>query len=107
LSYRDWSLGALTGVLLYVSNPAFIVFWLSVAGALASWISATAAITNRVAFSLGVVVGTALWFGMLLYVVRSTSVRISPTALRRLSLISSIALISFGSYAVIKHFIGI
>lgn len=101
-SYRHLSVGALTGVALYVSNPTFVVFWLSTAGALHSWFSVPAPLLNRMLFGIGVAIGTGLWFGILLSVVRNTSIFISPPVARRLSLIASCLLIGFGSYVFVK-----
>jgi L-lysine exporter family protein LysE/ArgO len=103
--YQDLSLGALTGVALYVSNPTFAVFWLSVAGVLHSRIPATSLLAERLSFGTGVMVGTAVWFGILLYMVRniSTSLYLSPVVVRRLSITASCLLIGFGGYVLISR----
>lgn len=100
LSHRDLSLGALTGVVLYVSNPTIILFWLSAAAALRPWFPAAAGGKHWL-FGAGVVLGTATWFGLLMYVIRHSSALASPTLVRRLSMIASWLLIGFGGYVLI------
>ncbi len=100
---RDWSMGILTGVALYVSNPALVVFWLSVAGILNAWVSSTSSAASRAIFSAGVIIGTASWFILLLYMVQRTSSRISLVLLRRLSILLSCFLIAFGGHMLITH----
>jgi threonine/homoserine/homoserine lactone efflux protein len=104
---RDWSMGVLTGVALYVSNPALVVFWLSAAGILNAWVSSTSSAASRAIFSAGVVVGTGSWFILLLYMVQRTSARISFALVRRISIILSCFLIVFGGHILITHLGGI
>jgi threonine/homoserine/homoserine lactone efflux protein len=104
---RDWSMGVLTGVALYVSNPALVVFWRSVAGILNAWVSSTSSAASRAIFSAGVVCGTASWFILLLYMVQRTSARISLVLLRRISILLSCFLIAFGGHMLVTHLGGI
>jgi threonine/homoserine/homoserine lactone efflux protein len=100
LSFRDVSLGALTGVVLYVSNPTFLVFWLSAAGALRSSLPVATPADNWL-FGAGVVLGTASWFAFLLYTIRHSLALASPVLVQRLAIIASCILIGLGGYAFI------
>lgn len=103
--YRDLSLGILTGVILYVSNPTFLFFWISAAGASRLWFPAAFS-CNLCLFGAGVILGTATWFGFLLYLVRRSSTFILPISAKRLAVTAGWVLIAFGGFALVtslKH----
>lgn len=102
-SHRELSLGALTGVVLYVSNPTFMVFWISAVGASRVWFPAAVG-WNRYLFGAGVILGTSTWFGFLLYLIRHRSMPALPELARRLSVIAGWLLIAFGSGTLIIDF---
>jgi threonine/homoserine/homoserine lactone efflux protein len=97
---RNLSLGVLTGVVLYITNPTFMLFWLGAVGATRSWIP-KAISGNHCPFGIGVILGTATWFLFLLFMVRRGSALASPVLRRRLSVIAGSLLIAFGVFALV------
>jgi threonine/homoserine/homoserine lactone efflux protein len=97
---RDIGIGALTGFALYVANPTFMLFWLGAVSAARLWLPKAVG-GNHYIFGIGVILGTATWFFVLLYMVRRSSVLASPVLRRRLSVIAGCLLVIFGAFALI------
>ncbi len=67
---RSLLTGAALGIALYLLNPAFAAFWLSVALTLRAKFPAIVAPTRRLCFALGVKAGVDLWFATLSALIR-------------------------------------
>jgi threonine/homoserine/homoserine lactone efflux protein len=103
LPRRDISIGALTGIALYVANPTIMLFWLGAVSAARLWLPKAVG-GNYYLFGIGVILGTATWFFVLLYMVRRSSALASPVLRRRLSVLAGCLLVLFGVFALITCF---
>ncbi|MFH0976291.1 MAG: LysE family transporter [Spirochaetota bacterium] len=100
-SRHNICMGVLTGAVLYVSNPSFIIFWLS-AISVSRQLFPDALLQNYYLFGAGVVSGTSLWFFFLLYLIRRKSIIASPVLKRRLSIIVGWLLIALGIFSLVS-----
>jgi len=86
------------GVFLYLSNPTFLGYWITVAGIIqASKLIITEWIDNLF-FAIGVGVGAATWFYVLLKFFHERSASVKPETLHRLTVLAGYLLLIFAGY---------
>ncbi|MCL5021690.1 MAG: LysE family transporter [Bacteroidetes bacterium] len=88
----------LVGVATYVSNPALVAFWITLAGIVQSSGSIVNNIEEGVLFALGVGIGTAVWYYSLLKVLFWKRERFKAETLAILSRISGYIMLGFSAY---------
>lgn len=86
------------GVLLYLANPTFLPYWLGVSGLLQRYGLLVPTSLNNTLFSVGVGVGSALWFYLILVFLLRRKVSLSPGVLNGVYKFSGLTLLAFGSY---------
>jgi threonine/homoserine/homoserine lactone efflux protein len=88
----------LLGVLLYLANPTFLPYWLGVSGLLQRYGLLIPNSTNFFLFSIGVGVGSALWFYLILVFLLKRAVALTPAIINGIYRFSGVTLLGFGSY---------
>jgi threonine/homoserine/homoserine lactone efflux protein len=87
------------GVLIYLANPSFLPYWLGVSGILQKYHLLVPTQTNNLLFALGVGVGSAGWFYLILHLLLSGKITLKPTVINGIYKFSGVALLGFGAYA--------
>ncbi len=88
----------LMGLFLYVANPTFLPFWIGVAGIVHSHKLVQTTLVDNSLFSVGVGIGTAIWFYVLLRFICMKHIQLKPALLNAISKVSGVLLIVFGCY---------
>jgi len=88
----------LVGISLYVANPTFLPFWIGVAGIVHSHKLVQTTLVDNLLFSIGVGIGTAIWFYVLLRFICMKHIQLKPKLLNAISKVSGVLLIFFGCY---------
>jgi len=86
------------GILIYLANPSFLPYWLGVSGILQKYHLLVPTQTNNFSFALGVGVGSAGWFYLILYLLLSGKITLKPTVINGIYKFSGVALLGFGTY---------
>jgi len=73
------------GVLLYLSNPSFIAFWITVSGIVQGLGVLERSVCNHLLFALGTGVGTTAWFFTLLELVKKQKMKCDKRVLYAIS----------------------
>ncbi|MBN1543696.1 LysE family transporter [candidate division KSB1 bacterium] len=92
----------LTALLLYLTNPFMVVFWLAVAGVVSAheWISED--MQSAGAFASFIVVGSAVWYYFLIRYVSRTHHQLSPRAFKRILTTIAVILFAFALYTALS-----
>jgi L-lysine exporter family protein LysE/ArgO len=86
------------GVLLYLSNPTFLGYWITVAGAIQAYKLVISEWVDNLFFAVAVGVGAATWFYVLLRFFHKRIVTLKPEVLRVVSRIAGCILLGFACY---------
>jgi threonine/homoserine/homoserine lactone efflux protein len=86
------------GVLLYLSNPTFLGYWITVAGAIQAYKLVTSEWIDNLFFAIAVGVGAATWFYVLLKFFHKRIVTLKPEVLRGVSRVAGCILLGFACY---------
>jgi threonine/homoserine/homoserine lactone efflux protein len=88
----------LVGAILYISNPTFIFFWITLAGIIQSYKIIIAGPFDNFLFSIGVGAGVVLWFYILLRFIQNKIVEFQAKTIARFHHISGVILLLFAAY---------
>jgi len=75
----------LFGVILYLSNPSFIAYWITVAGVIHGYHILAVSAYNNLFFALGTGVGTTAWFFTLLELVEKQKMRLDKQKIEKIT----------------------
>ena len=75
----------LVGIVLYLSNPSFIAYWITVAGIIHSYRVVQPTVYNDVMFATGTGVGTFGWYFVLLELVKRYKVRFDARQIQNIT----------------------
>jgi len=75
----------LLGVLLYLSNPSFIAYWITVAGVVQGYKILESTIYNNLLFAVGTGIGTTSWFFTLLELVEKQKMKVDRVIIQRIT----------------------
>lgn len=86
------------GVFLYLSNPTFLAYWITVAGVIQAYKLVIDQWIDNLLFAVGVGVGAASWFYALLRYFHRKSVSIKPETLHLMTVLAGYLLLIFAGY---------
>ncbi len=86
------------GVFLYLSNPTFLGYWITVAGVIQAYKLVINEWIDNLFFAIGVGLGAAGWFYVLLKFFHRRSVTLKPETLHRMSVLAGCLLLVFAVY---------
>lgn len=86
------------GVFLYLSNPTFLGYWITVAGAIQAYKLVISQWIDNLFFAIGVGIGAATWFYVLLKFFHRRIVALKPETLRIMSRVAGTILLLFALY---------
>ena len=75
----------LFGIILYLSNPSFIAYWITVAGIIHGYHILAESAYNNLFFALGTGVGTTAWFFTLLELVEKQKMRLDKQKIEKIT----------------------
>jgi len=75
----------LLGIVLYLSNPSFIAYWITVAGIIHGYHILAASSYNNLLFSLGTGFGTTGWFFILLELVEKQKMKLDKLLIEKIT----------------------
>jgi len=75
----------LLGIVLYLSNPSFIAYWITVAGIIHGYHILEASSYNNLFFSLGTGFGTTGWFFILLELVEKQKMKLDKALIEKIT----------------------
>ncbi len=75
----------LFGIILYLSNPSFIAYWITVAGIIHGYHILAVSAYNNLFFALGTGVGTTAWFFILLELVEKQKMRLDREKIQKIT----------------------
>ncbi len=75
----------LLGIVLYLSNPSFIAYWITVAGIIHGYHILAATSYNNLFFSLGTGFGTTGWFFILLGLVEKQKMKLDKALIEKIT----------------------
>ncbi len=75
----------LFGIILYLSNPSFIAYWITVAGIIRGYHIFAVSAYNNLFFALGTGVGTTAWFFILLELVEKQKMRLDRKKIQKIT----------------------
>ncbi|MCX6137269.1 MAG: LysE family transporter [Ignavibacteriales bacterium] len=75
----------LFGILLYLSNPSFIAYWITVAGVVQGYKIIEASVYNNLLFAIGTGFGTTGWFFTLLKLVEKQKMKLDRMIIQRIT----------------------
>jgi threonine/homoserine/homoserine lactone efflux protein len=70
---------------LYLSNPSFIAYWITVAGVVQGYKILEVSTTNSILFSVGTGLGTTGWFSTLLALVERQKMKLDRAIIQRIT----------------------
>ncbi len=73
------------GILLYLSNPSFLAYWITVAGIIHGYHILTPSAYNSSFFALGTGIGTSSWFFILLELVERQKMKLDKKIIERIT----------------------
>jgi L-lysine exporter family protein LysE/ArgO len=88
----------LLGALLYIANPTFFPYWIGVSGVLQSYGLLVPSTMNNLSFAVGVGVGAAGWFYLILVFILRRRTQLSPLFITIIYRFSGFTLLGFGVY---------
>lgn len=86
------------GVFLYLSNPTFLAYWITAAGVIQAYKLVIAQWIDNLFFAVGVGVGAATWFYVLLKFFHRRTLSIKPETLHRMTVLAGYLLLAFAGY---------
>ncbi|MEK6571687.1 MAG: LysE family transporter [Bacteroidota bacterium] len=86
------------GVFLYLSNPTFLGYWITVAGAIQAYQLVIAEWIDNLFFAVGVGFGSVTWFYILLRFFHRRSLTLKPETVHKMSVIAGYILLAFACY---------
>ena len=75
----------LLGIILYLSNPSFIAYWITVAGIIHGYHVLAVSAYNNLFFALGTGVGTTAWFLVLLELVEKQKMKLDKPLIEKIT----------------------
>ncbi|MGA7161976.1 MAG: LysE family transporter [Bacteroidota bacterium] len=75
----------LLGIVLYLSNPSFLAYWITVAGIIHGYHILAASSYNNLFFSLGTGFGTTGWFFILLELVEKQKMKLDKLLIQKIT----------------------
>jgi threonine/homoserine/homoserine lactone efflux protein len=75
----------LFGIILYLSNPSFIAYWITVAGIIHGYHILGVSASNNLFFALGTGAGTTAWFFTLLELVEKQKMRLDKQKIEKIT----------------------
>jgi threonine/homoserine/homoserine lactone efflux protein len=75
----------LLGIVLYLSNPSFIAYWITVAGIIHGYHILAVSAYNNLFFALGTGVGTTGWFIVLLELVEKQKMKLDKALIEKIT----------------------
>ena len=75
----------LLGIILYLSNPSFIAYWITVAGIMHGYHILTVSSYNNLLFAIGTGVGTTAWFFTLLELVEKQKMKLDKAKIEKIT----------------------
>jgi L-lysine exporter family protein LysE/ArgO len=88
----------LIGISLYLANPTFLPLWVGIVGIIHTRMFLQNTFADNTIFALGVLVGTVLWFYVLLKFFLRWQIFSHPKTIKKISYISGVLLLGFGVY---------
>jgi threonine/homoserine/homoserine lactone efflux protein len=88
----------IVGVLMYISNPTLVAFWITLSGVVQSAELIVRNAGDGILFAIGVGSGTAIWYYSLLKAVFWKRNSFKPETLTLLSKVSGIIMLAFSGY---------
>jgi len=88
----------LFGLVIYLSNPSFLPYWIGVSGILQKYHLLHPTPTNNILFALGVGIGSAGWFYLVLMMLLSGKITLKPSVINGIYKFSGVVLLGFGAY---------
>ncbi|MDE3057753.1 MAG: LysE family transporter [Bacteroidota bacterium] len=82
------------GVLLYLSNPSFIAYWITVAGIVHGYHILAPSAYNSSFFALGTGIGTTSWFFILLELVERQKMKLNKPLIERITRVFGVILLT-------------
>jgi len=98
----------LVGVLMYLSNPTLVAFWITLSGVVQSYSEIINNVGDGLLFAFGVGTGTAIWYYSMLKVILHKRNSFKAETLTVLSRISGVIMLGFGAYIgfeLFQHFV--
>jgi threonine/homoserine/homoserine lactone efflux protein len=86
------------GVFLYLSNPTFLGYWITVAGVIQAYKLVIDQWIDNLFFAVGVGVGAAGWFYVLLRFFHKRTASLKPATLHRMNVFAGYLLLAFACY---------
>ena len=83
----------LLGIILYLSNPSFIAYWITVAGIIHGYHILAVSAYNNLFFALGTGVGTTAWFFVLLELVEKQKMKLDPPMIEKITRVFGVILL--------------
>ena len=75
----------IVGIILYLSNPSFIAYWITVAGIVHGYHILEASSYNNSLFAVGTGIGTTVWFFTLLELVEKQKMKLDKRTVERVT----------------------
>lgn len=94
----------LLGIILYLSNPSFIAYWITVAGIIHGYHILAVSAYNNLFFALGTGVGTTAWFFILLELVEKQKMRLDREKIQKITRGFGVALLLISVFMGYKLF---
>jgi L-lysine exporter family protein LysE/ArgO len=98
----------LLGIIMYVSNPTLVAFWITLSGIIQSSESIVNGVGDGILFAAGVGAGTAAWYYSLLKLISWKKDSFKAETLSLLSKVSGIIMLVFSGYIgyeLLAHFL--
>jgi threonine/homoserine/homoserine lactone efflux protein len=98
----------LVGILMYVSNPTLVAFWITLSGVIQSSESIISNVGDGILFAVGVGSGTAVWYYSLLKAITWKRHSFKAETLSLLSKVSGVIMLVFSGYIgyeLLVHFL--
>ncbi len=83
----------LLGIILYLSNPSFIAYWITVAGIIHGYHILAVSAYNNLFFALGTGVGTTAWFFVLLELVEKQKMKLDTPMIEKITRVFGVILL--------------
>ncbi len=83
----------LFGIVLYLSNPSFIAYWITVAGIIHGYHILAVSAYNNLFFAVGTGVGTTAWFFTLLELVEKQKMRLDKQRIEKITRVFGVVLL--------------
>ena len=97
----------LIGISLYLANPTFLPLWVGIVGIIHSRMFMENTFNDNIVFAIGVLLGTVLWFYVLLKFFLRWQIFSHPKTIKKISQISGVFLLGFGVFMGYKLIVDI